>query len=88
MGVVKDPDVARRIARAVVSDIALYHRKKVEEGIAQDNLFELLREEIEEGRAYYLSRVDPEIARNTNFFNQALVDLLVKPMGRIPSKAW
>ena len=32
MGVVKDTDVARRIARAVVSDIALYNAKKVEEG--------------------------------------------------------
>ncbi len=88
MGVVKDPDVARRIARAVVSDIALYNSKKIEEGIEQDTLFDLLREEIEEGQNYYLSRVDPEIVRNTNFFNQALVDLIVKPAGRIPSKIW
>lgn len=88
MGVVKDPEVARRIARAVVSDIALYNAKKIEEGIEQDNLFDLLKDEIEEGQSYYASRVDPEIARTTNFFNQALVDLLVKPAGRIPSKAW
>jgi len=88
MGVVKDLDVARRIARAVVSDIALYNAKKVEEGIGNDTLFDLLREEIEEGRSYYLSRIDPEIARSTNFFNFALVDVLVKPTGRIPSKAW
>lgn len=88
MGVVKDPDVARRIARAVVSDIALYNSKKIEEGIEQDTLFDLLREEIEEGQNYYLSRVDPDIVRNTNFFNQALVDLIVKPAGRIPSKIW
>ena len=88
MGVVKDPDVARRIARAVVSDIALYNAKKVEEGIGNDNLFELLGEEIEEGRNYYLSRVDPEITGSTNYYNFALVDVLVKPTGRIPSKAW
>ncbi len=88
MAVVKDLDVARRIARAVVSDIALYNAKKVEEGIGNDTLFDLLKEEIEEGRSYYLSRVDPEIARSTNFFNFALVDLLVKPTGRIPSKVW
>ena len=88
MGVVKDPDVARRIARAVVSDIALYNAKKVEEGIGNDTLFDLLREEIEEGRNYYLSRIDPEIARATNYFNFALVDVLVKPTGRIPSKVW
>ena len=87
-GVVKDPDVAKRIARAVVSDIALYNQKKVEEGIAGDNLFEVLQEEIEEGRSYYNSRIDPEIAQTTNYFNQALVDVLIKPMGRIPSRAW
>lgn len=88
MGVVKDPDVARRIARAVVSDIALYNTKKVEEGVRNDTLFDLLKEEIEEGRRYYLSRVDPEIAERTNYFNQALVDVLLKPTGRIPSKIW
>jgi len=88
MGVVKDPEVARRIARAVVSDIAMYHARKVEEGIANDNLFDLLREEIEEGRNYYRSRVDPQVVETSNFFNRALVDLLVKPAGRIPSKAW
>ena len=88
MGVVKDPDVARRIARAVVSDIALYNAKKVEEGIGNDTLFDLLKEEIEEGRTYYMSRIDPEIARSTNYYNLALVDVLVKPTGRIPSTAW
>jgi hypothetical protein len=88
MAVVTDLDVARRIARAVVSDIALYNVKKVEEGIRNDTLFDLLRSEIEEGRTYYLSRIDPEIAKNTNYYNQALVDVLVKPTGRIPSKAW
>jgi hypothetical protein len=88
MAVVTDMDVARRIARAVVSDIALYNVKKVEEGIRNDSLFDLLASEIEEGRNYYLSRVDPELAEHTNFYNQALVDVLVKPTGRIPSKAW
>ena len=88
MAVVKDVDVARRIARAVVSDIALYNAKKVEEGIRNDTLFELLKEEIVEGQGYYLSRVDPEIAKSTNFFEQALVDVLVKPTGHIPSKIW
>lgn len=88
MGVVRDPDVARRIARAVVSDIALYNAKKVEEGIAGDSLFDLLKEEIEEGRNYYQSRIDPDVGRSTNFFNEALVDVLVKPTGRIPSKVW
>ena len=88
MAVVTDPDVARRIARAVVSDIALYNVKKVEEGIRNDSLFDLLKSEIEEGRSYYLSRVDQKLAEKTNLFNQALIDVLVKPTGRISSKVW
>ncbi len=88
MGVVKDQDVARRIARAVVSDIALYNAKKVEEGIVNDTLFHLLKDEIEEGRTYYVNRIAPEIAQATNYFNQALVDVLIKPTGRISSKVW
>ena len=88
MGMVKDTDVARRIARAVVSDIALYNAKKVEEGVRNDTLFDLLKEEIAEGQSYYLSRVDPEIAKGTNYFDQSLVDVLLKPAGHIPSKIW
>ena len=88
MTVIRDPEIARRIARAVVSDIALYNAKKVEEGISNDTLFDLLKMEIEEGKEYYRCRVDPELARSANYFNEALVDVLVKPTGRIPSKAW
>ena len=88
MAVIRDPEIARRIARAVVSDIALYNAKKVEEGISNDTLFDLLKMEIEEGKEYYRGRVDPELARSANYFNEALVDVLVKPTGRIPSKAW
>lgn len=85
---VKDPDVARRIARAVVSDIALYNAAKMEEGIKNDNLFQVLKDEIEEGRQYYENRVDREVIENYNLFERALVDVLVKQAPRIPSKMW
>lgn len=85
---VKDPDVARRIARAVVSDIALYNAAKMEEGIRNDNLFTILKDEIEEGRQYYENRVDREILEGYNLFERALVDILVKQAPKIPSKIW
>ncbi len=85
---VKDPQVAKRIARAVVSDIALYNNSKLEEGIKEDNLFQILKEEIEEGRRYYENRVDGEIINTYSFFEMALVDVLVKHAPRIPSKIW
>ncbi|MDH3258755.1 MAG: hypothetical protein OEM19_04750 [Deltaproteobacteria bacterium] len=85
---VKDPDVAKRIARAVVSDITLYNAAKMEEGIKNDTLFQVLKDEIEEGRQYYENRVDREILENFNLFERALVDILVKQAPRIPSKMW
>src|SRR4030067_214962 len=65
MGIVRDPDVARRIARAVVSDIVLYNAKKAEEGIAKDNLFALLKNEERAGArlARYLSCALPGLSR-------------------------
>lgn len=85
---VKDPEVAKRIARAVVSDITLYNAAKMEEGIKNDTLFQVLKDEIEEGRQYFENRVDREILENFNFFERALVDILVKQAPRIPSKMW
>ncbi|NIS74281.1 MAG: hypothetical protein GTO08_03200 [Deltaproteobacteria bacterium] len=85
---VKDPEVAKRIARAVVSDITLYNAAKMEEGIKNDTLFQVLKDEIEEGRQYYENRVDQEILENFNLFERALVDILVKQAPRIPSKMW
>ena len=47
---VTNPELAFRLARAIVSDIALYNQKKVREGIEKDCIFDLLNEELEEGR--------------------------------------
>ncbi|MEN9895340.1 MAG: hypothetical protein RIR97_1192, partial [Pseudomonadota bacterium] len=40
-----------------------------------DDLYDGLKEEIEEGRALYKSRVTPELY-GANFYDRALVDLL------------
>ena len=82
------PDRARRLARTIVSDIALYNRDEITRGIQNDNLFEELSEEIERGRKLYNSRITPEIQQTTNFFNEAIVDVLVKPNGNIESDIW
>jgi hypothetical protein len=88
MSLVKDLEAAKRLARAIVSDVALYNQNKVKKGIEEDNLFEILNEEIEEGRKHYLSRVSPEIAGKTNFYDIALVDVLIKQWGKVNSKIW
>ena len=82
------PDRARRLARTIVSDIALYNKDEIARGIKNDTLFDDLAEEIDRGRKLYNSRVIPELQDASNFFNQALVDVLVKPSGTIESDIW
>ena len=85
---INDPTKAKAIARGIVSDIVLYNTAKIRQGIKQDNLFELLEEEIQKGRRYYNSQVAPDLAKENNFFNEALVDLLFAPHGKIASEIW
>ena len=87
MALIDDPEAAKRLSRAIVSDVALYNQAKVKEGIENDNLFEILEEELEEGRKLFLTRVSPEIAKN-NDYDIAVVDVLIKQSGRIESDIW
>ena len=79
---------AMRLARAIASDISLYNEQKIIKGLEQDTLFETLKDEIEEGRELYKSRVSPEVYTTTNFFDRAIVDIVVRPKGHIKSKIW
>ena len=79
---------AIRLARAIASDILLYNEQKIVHGIEQDNLFDVLREEIEEGRELFKSRVSPELFSRTNFFDRAIVDVVIKPKANVKSKIW
>jgi len=68
----REYDEARRLARLILSDIVIYHTAVVEQAIREDNFFELLREEIEEGRQYYDSRVPLRVRRDTEIFTETL----------------
>ncbi|MCP4448702.1 MAG: hypothetical protein GY811_25710 [Myxococcales bacterium] len=76
---------ARQLARAIASDLTLYHEAKILDGIANDTLFDVMSEEIEEGRDLFKSRVTPEIFAE-NIYDRALVDVLVKSKGHVKSK--
>ena len=88
MAVIDDPEKAMRLARAIASDISLYNEEKIKEGIENDTFFTALAEEIEEGRAHYESRVDPKLYASTNFFERALVDVILARKGHIKSTIW
>jgi len=85
--VIDNPKRARQLARAIASDLTLYHEAKILDGIANDSLFDVMKEEIEEGRELFKSRVTPEIFQQ-NIYDRALVDVLVKSKGHVKSKIW
>ena len=68
----REYDEARRLARLILSDIIIYHQAKVERGIRENSFFELLHDEIEEGRQYYDSRVPLRVRRDTEIYTETL----------------
>ncbi|MRR54216.1 MAG: hypothetical protein EG822_06865 [Deltaproteobacteria bacterium] len=87
MTLIDNPDQARRLARAIISDVAIYNREKVTDGIKNDRIFELLENELQEGRQHFISRITPELAA-TNIFDLAIVDVLIRRAGKIESTIW
>lgn len=87
MAVIETDEAARRLARAIASDISLYNEDKVVQGIEKDNLFELMTEELEEGRALFQSRVTPELYAK-NFYERAVIDVLIRSKAHVESKMW
>jgi len=81
------PERARQLARAIASDLSLYHEDKILEGIENDSLFDVMAEEIEEGRELFKSRVT-DIIFKQNIYDRALIDVLIKSKGHIKSKIW
>ncbi len=84
---IDNPKRARQLARAIASDLTLYHEAKILEGIANDTLFDVMSDEIEEGRELFKSRVTPEIYEQ-NIYDRAIVDVLVKSKGHVKSNIW
>jgi CheY-like chemotaxis protein len=74
----KEREAAKRLARIIVSDIILYNEKKVEAGVVNGTFYELLKEEIDEGRRYYNSRVALEVQKHADYFGDVFEGFLRK----------
>lgn len=87
MALIDKPERARQLARAIASDLTLYHEAKILEGLERDSLFDVMRAEIEEGRALYKGRVTPEVF-TLNIYDRALVDVMLKSKANVKSRVW
>ena len=88
MALIDTPEAANRLARAIASDLSLYNEAKIKEGIENDTFFSVLNDELEEGRAHYQSRVSPDLIKRSNFFERAIVDVILARKGHIKSRIW
>ncbi|MHB8845869.1 MAG: response regulator [Nitrospirota bacterium] len=67
----QEVEKARRFARLVVSDIVLYNQEAVAEGIAKGTFFDLLKDDITEGRSLYEKRVPESVRSTQDYFQEA-----------------
>ncbi len=67
---------ARRLARALVSDLVAYNPQKREQGLRDGTLRQLFREEIRKSWDEYVEQVGATVAESTPHFQDALNDVL------------
>jgi hypothetical protein len=69
-----DPEAeekARRFARIIVSDIALYNQEAVMEGLRNGTFYELLKNDVTEGRELYEKRVPAAVRTKKDYYQEA-----------------
>ncbi|HEV7589081.1 MAG TPA: zinc-ribbon domain-containing protein [Longimicrobium sp.] len=69
---------ARRLARALISDIVTYFPDRREQALAAGTLRKEFTEEITKSWQEYMAQVGPEMANQTPYFREALNDILSK----------
>ena len=74
---VQDPkQKARRLARALISDMLVYHPEKRQQGIRDGTLPQLFKDEIEKSWLEYVEQVGKEMAESTPFWSEGLNEIL------------
>jgi len=67
---------AKRLARALVSDLVTYFPQKRQDGLRDGTLKQLFKDEIQKSYEEYVLQVGREFAESTPHFQEALNDLL------------
>jgi len=74
---VQDPkQKARRLARALISDMIVYHPEKRVQGMRDGTLAALFKDEIAKSWQEYVEQVGKDLAESTPFWNEALNEIL------------
>ena len=73
----RDPrQKARRLARALISDMIVYQPEKRQKALKEGNLKEAFDDEIKKSWDEYVEQIGEEVASSTDHFNDALNEIL------------
>lgn len=67
---------ARRLARALISDMLVYHPEKRQQGLQDGTLPQVFKDEIAKSWQEYIEQVGKQLAEGTPFWTEALNDIL------------
>jgi len=71
-------DRARRLAKALASDLVLYNRDKVEQGLREGTFVSLLGSEIRRSWEYYCQQIPKHIVESSDYFREQLNNIVGK----------
>jgi hypothetical protein len=77
MSLITDEEAAKRLARTIISDMITYNSNKLREGLKNDNVLEIFKKQLDEGRSYYRSKVSEAAIEVDKFYDLAIVDVMV-----------
>jgi len=81
-------DRALRYAKTIASDMVEYNKDVLLKSLKEDNVWEALEEQVQQGRDEFNARVTPEIA-SQNIYERALVEVLLHRMkDRVKTPIW
>ncbi len=73
---------AKRFARIIVSDVVLYNQEAVAVGLERGTFYDLLKDDITEGRTVYAERVPESIRRNRDYLQEAFDEFIASKKKR------
>ncbi len=87
MALIETEEAALRLARAIASDLFEYNKDKIAKGIQEDNFYDALAEQIDEGRTLFKSRVSGDLFVK-GLYDRAVIDRVIRFQAHLPSKMW
>ena len=86
MATTEEFEKARRLARAIASDISIYYGEKIQKGLENDILFDEIAGELQEGVNLFQQKVSHELVNNTNIFERAIIDIIIASRSHIRTR--